>query len=166
MKKFLSLFLVVLTCFMLVACGESSTPAQGESSSPTETDSTAAENTGEGDLGDYHVRVTGYHLAKSYDDKDVIILDYEFTNNDEDATSAETALYIKMFQDGIQLESAIVIDDSYDSDNGFKDIKTGVTLPCQCAYELENTTSPVEVEISKLFSFSDATVTYVINLSE
>ena len=176
MKKLLSLCLVLLLSFLLVACGGgTSSSAQGEDpapvagdnadSSPAQTDPAPAETAGEGDLGDYHVRVTGYRLAKDYDGKDAVILDYEFTNNGEDAASAMFSLSFKLYQDGIELERAVVLDDSYDSDNELKDIKTGATLACQCAYVLGNTTSPVEVEISEWISFSDDVVAYVIDLA-
>lgn len=177
MKKLLCLCLAALMLFTLASCGEGAAPVQkgttpaisrdAAPAEPAPAEPTApAENTGEGDLAEYHVRVTGYQLIKDYEGKDAIVLDYEFTNNGEEATSALYALYFKLFQNGIQLEHAFVVDDNYDSENDSKDIKTGVTLACQCAYVLENTISPVEVEITKAFSFSNASVSYVIDLAE
>lgn len=173
MKKLISLCLILLMSLLLVACGETPSTSKGDGDTPSvveDTDSAPAdvaeENTGEGDLGEYHVRITGYHLAKTYDDKDAVILDYDFTNNGEDAASAMFALSFKLYQNGVELETAIIIDDSYDGDNALKDIKTGVTLSCQCAYELEDTTSPIEVEVSKFISFSKDVVNYVIELGE
>lgn len=120
----------------------------------------------EGVLGDYAVKITGYRLAKDYEGKDVIIIQYDFTNNGADAESAMFALTMTAFQDGIQLETAFMLDDSYQGDNSSKDIKPGVTISCESAYELPNTTSPVEFEVSELFSFDSTSVVETFNIAE
>lgn len=162
MKKFFAFLLASMMVFSLVACG-SDTAAQGDvTPTPTEegSDENNVKNEESGVLGDYTVNFTGYTLAKDYEGNDAIIVSYDFTNNSEEATSALAALQIQVFQDGIELETAILSDapDGYNSENEWKDIKTGATLNCQAAYILSNTSSPVEVEASEFFSFSDAVV--------
>ena len=171
MKKLFAMLLALMMMLSLAGCGTSAAdtpiPAADDADVVEEENTTdAAAVTGGGKLDEYYVKITGAHLGKDYEGADVIILDYDFTNNGEEATSALTSLYFKLFQDGVELETAIVLDDSdYDSENSMKDIKSGVTLSCQCAYVLGNTTSPVEIEVSKAFSFSSDKITYDIEVS-
>lgn len=167
MKKFLTLLLALVLALGLTACGSSSA---GDTNTPAGSDSQQQESTsspdGEGTLGKYAVKFTGYTLAKDYQGQDTVIISFDFNNNDEDATSAMVALNIDAYQDGIELESAILTDapEGYDSESEMKNIKQGATLNCQKAFVLSNTSSPVEVEAEELFSLSSDKVvcTYAI----
>ena len=152
MKKFLTLLLALVLALGLTACGSSSA---GDTNTPAGSDSQQQESTpsspdGEGTLGKYAT----------------VIISFDFTNNNEDATSAMVALNIDAYQDGIELESAILTDapEGYDSESEMKNIKQGATLNCQKAFVLSNTSSPVEVEAEELFSLSSDKVvcTYAI----
>ena len=157
MKKLATLFAILTLALGLVACGSSSSdkPAQTPDSSQQQTDA-ASEADNNGALGNYAVQFTGFTLTKDYQGQDAVIISFDFTNNDENATSAMVALQIEAYQDGIELESAILTDapEGYDSESEMKNIKQGATLNCQKAFLLSNTSSPVEVEASELFSFS------------
>ena len=117
-------------------------------------------------MGDYAVKITGVRLGKDYDGADAIILDYDFTNNSDETTSAMESLYFQLFQDGVELDFTIITgDDNYDSDSYMKDIRPGVTLSCQCAYVLGNTTSPVEVEVKSISDSFKSKVLCNVDLS-
>ena len=76
------------------------------------------------------------------------------------------ALYIKAFQDGVELEHAYGIQGvEYNSDNEMKDLKTGATLNCQTAFVLTSA-SHVDVEATAAFSFSSDKVTYTYQITE
>lgn len=164
MKKIFVILLTLILVFSLVACGNDSNSDSVDAipASPGESNNedSATSHDGQGTLGDYDVSFTGYVLAKDYEDNDAIIISYDFTNNSEETVSAMVALQIQAFQDGIELESAILFDapEGYNSENEWKDIKTGATLNCQAVFVLSNTSSPVEVEASEFISFSDAVV--------
>ena len=113
-----------------------------------------------GDLGDYHVEIKGASLAKDYEGKSAIIVTYAWTNNSENTTSAMVSVGTKAFQDGVQLESAIIIgDNSYDSGASMKEVRPGTTIDVQCAYVLTNERSTGEFELTEWISFSDDMVT-------
>lgn len=151
----------------IVSAAESMGDAFGGSSGDSSEQSPTNAMDTEGKLGEYYVKITGYTLSKDYEDKDAIIINYDFTNNSADTTSAMMALNFQLFQDGVELDTAIVSgDDSYDSDAEMKDIKSGVTLSCQAAYVLGNTTSPVEVEVAELFSFTNEQVATTFDLTK
>lgn len=115
---------------------------------------------GSGDLGAYHVEIKGASLAKDYEGKSAIVITYAWTNNSDDTTNAMVSIGEKAFQDGVQLESAMIIgDDSYDSGTSMKDVRPGTTIDVQCAYILTSETSTVEFELTEWISFSDNMVT-------
>lgn len=179
MKKYLGL---VLAAMLLAGCSTTGTTATTTTTAAGAEETTvattaAAETTtaaapaqeGEGDVDEYHVKITGYKLSKDYEGNDALIVNYDFTNNDEDTASAMIALQFKLFQDGVELEMGMSVgDDDYSSKNLMKEIKTGATLDCQSMYVLRNATSTVEIEItslSGLFSDAPAAVTANVDLS-
>ena len=165
MKRLFAALLSLVLALLLMGCSSApaNDPTPGQADAPVEdktdlpageqsNDSTGgkedtnaddtgrdAQNTGEGQVGDYAVKITGVRLGKDYDGADAIILDYDFT--------------------------IITGDDNYDSDSYMKDIRPGVTLSCQCAYVLGNTTSPVEVEVKSISDSFKSKVLYNVDLS-
>ena len=54
------------------------------------------------------------------------------------------------------MDSAFIYDDSaYDDDMYTTDVRPGTTVDVQEAFELSNTTSPIEVEITEAFSWDE-----------
>lgn len=158
MKKILSLVLVlaVLFSFGLFALGSGSSDDEGTAdqgsgnAAATEQDNTT--------LGDYSVEIKSCRLAKDFADKDVVIVTYNFTNvNDDDPTAFYIAFEDTVFQGGVGLNEAYILADdaNYSADNQTKEIKKGASLEVEVAYELNDTTTDVEVEVKELISFSD-----------
>ena len=157
MKKFKSLFLVaavvLLFSFFALASGSSDTDNQGSDSAES-----SEEN---GNLGEYKVEIDSCRLAEDYEGKDVVIVKYIFTNNSDDSTAFYTAFDDTVYQDGVGLNESYVVDVSanYSADNQTKEIKKGASLEVEVAYELNDTTTDIEVEVKELISFSDDVVT-------
>lgn len=165
MKKYLRTVTYALCVAMMIVCFAAC------SSEPSNTDTEAQSVQNEekkgtdGVLGDSKVEIGDCVLTKTYDGKDAIVINLKFTNNADDAKSYMASLISKAFQDGVELDSAIVMDDSvYDSDLQLKELKKGATIDVQVAYELANVTSDVEFEVEEFLSFDDAKVekTFVI----
>ena len=112
-------------------------------------------------VGDYTVEIKDAFKAADYEGKDAIVITYTWTNNSEETTSAMVSLMEKAFQDGVQLDNAILYDvDGYDPAPYMAEIRPGVSLDVQEAFVLRSG-SPVEVEVSDLFGFADpATKTF------
>lgn len=115
-------------------------------------------------LGDYGCIISGAKLCKDWNGKDAVLITYEFTNNSSSSISFDVALDARAYQDGIGLETAILESD--DTDYLDVDIKPGVTKSVNKAYILRDTTTPIEVEVSELFSFSDEKIVTTLNLPE
>lgn len=117
-------------------------------------------------LGNYSVVISSCRLAEDYEGKPIVIVKYSFTNNSDDATAFWTALDANVYQNDIGLNECILVDDSanYSSDNQMKEIKKGATLYVEVAYELNDQTTPIDVEVQELFSFSDKKITKSFNI--
>lgn len=119
----------------------------------------------EGAIGDYIVTIKDSRITTDYEGKDVLVVTYSFTNNSDDSEAMIYAVSDKLFQNGVELGdvwSSYGIDD-FSMDNQSKEIKPGVTLDVQIAYELNDTTTDVNVELSDILELSDP-ITYTISL--
>ena len=115
---------------------------------------------GSGTLGDFDVAIKGASLTQDYDGNPAIVITYSWTNNSEETTSAMAAMMEKAFQDGVQLETAMILDSGvYDSSAGMKDVRPGTTIDIQCAYVMTSETSIVEFELTEFFAFTNDMVT-------
>jgi hypothetical protein len=120
-----------------------------------------------GTLGDYAVSVESARLVKDYQGKNAIIVKYKFTNNADKATSFMIAIGNKAFQDGVQLETAIITDDkTYNVQNSLKDIQKGASLEVEEGYLLSSDKSVVSIEASELISFNDTKLTKTFDITK
>lgn len=166
MKKIKILSVVLLSLlFVLFAMGsgEDTSTEQDQGSGVVATED--ADNTS---LGDYKVEILDSRMAKDYSGNDVIIIKYSFTNNSDSPTAFYTAFEDNAYQNDIGLNDAILVEDSaeYSADNQTKDIKTGATLEVEVAYELNDTTSDVVVEVTEFLGFDDTVITKTFKIAE
>lgn len=109
---------------------------------------------GTGTIGEYTIEIKGATLAKDYEGNPAIIITYAWTNNSEETTSAMVSVSSQAFQDGVELDTAIIGDsDVYDSDASWKDVRPGSTIDIQAAYALTSETSIIEFEVSEWITF-------------
>ena len=115
-------------------------------------------------MGDFKCVVKGAKVTKDWEGKDAVLITYEFTNNSDSPMSFDGALNDKLYQDGIELESAILSDDNESKLLDTVDLKPGITKEVKKAYLLRNKDSEIEVEIQEIFSFGDDMIKTVIKL--
>lgn len=166
MKKYTWILTVLLiAAFAVFALGSGSSDAETKDQG---SDSAAQSETVEGSIGDYAVVIDSCRLAKDYEGKAVVIVKYLFTNvSDETPSAFYVAFDDAAYQNGVGLNEAYVLDDSanYSADNQTKEIKEGATIEVEVAYELNDTTTDIEVEVSELISFNDTTITKTFSIS-
>ena len=169
MKRTLTLLLAVavLLSFAVFALGSSSeTEPADQGNAAADKDNAAADDTTS--LGQYSVEIKSCRMAKDYEGDPVVIVLYGFTNvSSEESGSFMFCFDDVVYQNGVGLNECLFVDKSanYSADNQTKEIKKGATLDVEVAYELNDTTTDIEVEVKELFSFDDKTLTKTFSIS-
>lgn len=178
-QKIFALMLLAALIFSLTACDGSSqdkesdlpggpTQAAQDTTKPTPEPATPAPTVQleeSGTLGDYGIEIHDFELSNDYSGAPAIIISYSFTNNGEDAASGMVSLLDCAYQNGIQLETAIISGQSISEDQ-MKEIKTGASIELKAAFVLSSETAPVEFEMSEAFSFSDEKLGKTFQIAE
>ena len=136
----------------LAGCGSTSDSGgiSGSANEPVAAEQTQPATTV---ASDYAVTIDGARVTSDYEGNPVVAITYTFTNNSDDTTSFMVAINTQVFQNGIELDSAYMVDD-VDVSKTMSDIKPGASIQVEEVYAL-NDMSEIEVEVSELFSFSD-----------
>ena len=169
MKRTLALLLAVavLLSFAVFALGSSSeTEPADQGNATADKDNAAADDTTS--LGQYSVEIKSCRIAKDYEGDPVVIVLYGFTNvSSEESGSFMFCFDDVVYQNGVGLNECLFVDKNanYSADNQTKEIKKGATLDVEVAYELNDTTTDIEVEVKELFSFDDKTLTKTFSIS-
>ena len=165
MKKINLLLAVLLVAlFAIFAMGSSE-----DASVTQEPGNASVEDKVDGAIGDYSVVFDSCRLAEDYEGDPVVIVKYVFTNiKRDDSISFTTAFKDYVYQNGIGLNKAFILDDSanYSSDNQTKEIKKGASIEVEVAYELNDTTTDIEVEVEEFISFNDTKITRTFSISK
>ena len=107
----------------------------------------------------YTVEILSAVKTQDYEGKDAVIVSFQFTNNGTETTSFWVATESKAFQNGVQLDTAIIVNNAdYDADTQMKDVQPGGSLTVQKAFLLSDN-SPMEVEVSAFLSSDDSKIT-------
>lgn len=107
----------------------------------------------------------GYHFATGYDGEQLIGLDFLFTNNSSEATYFDTEFYLKPFQNGIELSFGFPSDyEDIGYQNSSKALKDGASLPVTYYFELEDSTSPIDLTVMVMNNFES--LSYMINITD
>lgn len=119
-----------------------------------------------GTLGDYAVSVLSHKLSQDYEGNPAVVITFGFTNNGDDASNFMASIICKAFQDGVQLENAIITgDDGGNGESQARNVKPGAGTEVSAAYLLTSSTSPVELEIEEFMSFSDEKIETSIDIA-
>ncbi|HBL40080.1 MAG TPA: hypothetical protein DDY98_00305 [Ruminococcaceae bacterium] len=139
---------------------EATTKANGNAAVETKADAA-------NEIGQYSVEIKSVRMTKTYDGKAAVIVTYHYANNTNDTPTAfDIAFEDQAYQNGVGLNKAYVLKDgeNYNSDNQTKEIKKGASIDVEVAYELNDSTTPIEVEVKELFSFSDEIISKTFDL--
>lgn len=115
----------------------------------------------------YSVSINSYNIAEDYEGKKTLILNMGYTNNSSADSPFYVAIDVAAFQNGIELEQAIITDDSVmDDSNNYLNVLPGAGLGVSRAFVLDNETATVDIEITPMFSFGDEKISTQINPAE
>lgn len=112
-----------------------------------ETDTTVSQ---EAVVSNYAVTIDSARIAKNYENKDCLVVDFSFTNNSDSNQSFASAMIATAFQNGVQIDSTVgIYEDSSDvTDTEYKMLQPGATAKVTKAYILVSQT-PVDIEVSE-----------------
>ncbi len=129
----------------------SSVPASSETVSTAESTSTSdeSESSAPAEKSEYVFEVKGASLAKDYAGKDVLVIDYSFTNNSADEKSFTLACSDKVYQDGIECGDVVVCDD-IDAQEQLNNVLPGNTYELKVGY-IVDISKPVNLRVESLF---------------
>lgn len=135
------------------AASASSSASDNEAAAAAESE--AAEGEEKSGSSDYTVTIDDFELAEDYSGEAAIVVTFTFTNGSDEDTSFLSAIHAKCFQNGVQLDTAIVSD--IDSGSTLNELKPGATITVQEAYKLDDE-SEVTVECVEFLSFNDEVI--------
>ena len=147
--------------------GTSDTDTSVDTTTTTTTTVEEAENTSnEGLFDDYKVEGVGARMSKDYEDKDCVIITYNFTNYSSESAAFWSSFSDVVYQNGVGLNEVYVLkNNDADLDSNMKEVKDGATVLVEEAYELNDTVTDLEIEITDIFGL-DGSYTVIIPFSE
>lgn len=122
----------------------------------------------QGNLGKYSVEILSCRMAIDYEGKPVVIVKYSFENvSDSEAVAFIWKVSDKVYQNGIELEDAYFLDESaeYDSEKKSAEIQKGTKIEVEVAYVLKDTTSDINVEVSRLISLDETVIKKTLSIA-
>lgn len=132
MKK-MNIFTLILCALLLSGCGSSSV------STPTSEPTSSKIDIPESSSNDISIKIANWRIGK-YDDKDVLIIEYEWTNNSDKAKSFVYSVNDKVFQNGIECATPYGYSE-IDTQKQLAEIKPGITYNVEAAYILQDKTA-------------------------
>lgn len=157
-KRILAGICVLTMVAALSACTTETTDSESSKveSSAAESKEESAESSEESseeetEAAEFVFAINSTSLGKDYEDKDVLIIKYDFTNNSDEATSFTFACQDTVFQDGIECDSTVIGCDDIDSQEQLNDIQPGKTYTVTIGYHISDTSKPVDVVVTDLF---------------
>ena len=115
-------------------------------------------------LGEYDMVITDISKVPTYDDKTALKVVYTWTNGSEETQTPSFTYILRGFQNGVETENT-PFSKEIDLGIGQKEVRPGVTLEgVEDGVELVDD-SPIELELSEIFSFSSKTITMTVDPS-
>ncbi len=97
-----------------------------------------------------NIKIVSHSLGKDYEGKDVLVIEYAFTNTDDKAKSFNSSCQDSVFQNGIECTSTVIGCDEVDIQQQLNNVQPGVTYNLKVGYVLEDK-SPANVVVKDLF---------------
>ncbi|MDE6102494.1 MAG: DUF5067 domain-containing protein [Ruminococcus sp.] len=118
---------------------EESETEESETEEAEEPEEAEEETEAEAPKGDGSISIVSHALSKDNDGNDVLVLEYSWTNTNDEAESFIFAVYEKVYQNGVECPYTYSCDD-VDSDVVWEEIQSGDTINVKMAYVLQDKT--------------------------
>lgn len=126
---------------------ETTSAATESSTDVVEEEKETEENTAD---SEFAFEIVSTSMSTDYEGKPVLVVEYNFTNNSEEATSFTFACQDKAFQNGVECDSSVIGCEDVDTQMQLNDIQPGTTYTLKVGYHAE-AGSPVDIQITSMF---------------
>ena len=87
------------------------------------------------------ITIVSHSLSKDYEDKDVLVIEYAYTNIEDEAMSFLHTCQNNVFQNGIECSSSVMGCDEIDIQPLYNDVQPGATYNIKVGYLLQDMTN-------------------------
>lgn len=121
---------------------------------------------GDGLIGPYRITIDNCFITKdSTLDKDIIVINYTFTNNNEEQVIVSQVIIDQAYQNKSKLEHCFFFEeDEEQKKKQLNYVDTGESILVSAAYYLTSTSTPVEVKIQGNTAYTNSIVARTFNL--
>ena len=109
-----------------------------------------AETIGDMTAPDFTIEYVNYSIIEDYQGNPSIMFEFSATNNSSEASTFMANALPKAYQNGVELENAISMDDSYDLNGYMASVQPGSTVTVYLAYVLQDETSEVQLVVGQV----------------
>ncbi|MBR6873405.1 MAG: DUF5067 domain-containing protein [Ruminococcus sp.] len=110
---------------------------------------------------EYEIKVNKAYISQDYQKNTVLVVEYEWTNNSDKATSFTFAFQDNVYQNGIECSSSVFGCDDIDSEKQLTKIQPGTTFTLNVGYKLNESDADAEIIISDLYGRKELLKTIV-----
>lgn len=103
--------------------------------------------------GDKYVKYLRHEISENSMGEEVLIVYYEFTNNDDDNASFDDSFSDSCFQNGVELEHSMFHANDQ-TKNSSREIQPGTTVEVASAFDIGDSRDTVTLEVEPWISFS------------
>ena len=137
---------------------ESEEESNAEETVDSEFNSEEESNAEETVDSEFNVELLSTSISQDYEGKPVLVVEYNFTNNSDESASFMFSCQDKAFQNGIEFDNTVFGCDEIDSQQQLNEIQPGTTYALKIGYHLQDTTSPVDIEVTSLDFIDEETL--------
>lgn len=106
-------------------------------------------------------------LTEDYQGHPAIVITYQWTNNSDQTTNAMSVLLENAYQNGVQMDGAIVVSTpGYQSGTSIRNLRPGTSASVHRAFLLSDASSPVEFEVSEFILSSGDVLSAIFDPAE
>ncbi len=147
--------IVAISGTSLLALGSmSSVSDESSKADDSSSSSIVEESENEEPNGEDIISIASWEISEDYAGKDVVVIEYAWTNNDDEPAEFAFSINDNVYQNGVELEGAIGCK-KVDSEAAYKKVQSGKTYNIKKAYVLEDMSEINVVATAEFIIFGD-----------
>lgn len=91
---------------------------------------------------------TKHEITTDYEGNPAILVYFDYTNKKDETSYAQMTFYPQVFQNGVECEIGMTLNENEGISNSSKEIQKGTTLNIAFLYVLQNAENPVTLKVT------------------